>query len=109
VNNVRFVIQISKGLIRSQRVRRTVMFYNVLILLLMIFAGSTFFWGWLRDHVFFFIVYWGACAWLTLLAILFAIYDMAQVRLEAKRERKRLVNEYFKDQKSDTHDDSHPS
>lgn len=85
------------------------MFYNVLILLLMIFAGWTFLWGWLRDHVFFFLAYWGACAWLTLLAILLALYDMAKVRLDAKRERQRLVHEYFKDQKPDIHDDSHPS
>jgi len=107
VNNVRFIIQASKGLIRSQRARRTLMFYNVLVLLVMIFAGSTFFWGWLREHVWFFIGYWGFCAWLTLLAILLALYDMAKVRLDARRERQRLANEILKGAKSDTHDDPH--
>jgi hypothetical protein len=109
VNNVRFVIQVSKGLIRSQRVRRTLMFYNVLVLLLMIFVGSTFLWGWLREHVWFFIGYWGLCAWLTLLAFLLAVYDMAKVRQDARRERQRLVDEYLKGTKPDPNDDSHPS
>ncbi len=83
------------------------MFYNVLVLLLLCFAGSTFLWSWLREHPLFFAGYWALCAWLTLLAILLALYDMAMVRLEAKRERRRLAEEILKGQKTDTTHDSH--
>ena len=101
MNNPRFIIQISKGLIRSQRARRTLMFYNVLVLLVLIFVGVTLLWTWLREHPLVFIAYWGLCAWLTLLAILLALYDMAMVRLEAKRARRQLEADYLKRNKPD--------
>ncbi len=95
VNNLRFVIQISKGLIREPRVRRTLMFYSVLAVLLLIFAGSTFLWSILREHPLIFIGYWGVCAWITLLIVLFAFYDLASVRLQARRERQRLMKDHL--------------
>ncbi len=90
VNNVRFVIQLSKGLVRDQRARRTLMFYNVLAVLLLIFVGSTLLWTWLRERPLLFLGYWGFCTWLTLLAVLLALYDMAKVRLDAQRSRRQL-------------------
>ena len=96
VNNARFVIQICRGLIRNHYMRRTLMFYDVLVLLVLIFAGVTFLWAWLRDHPWFFIGYWGLCFWLTLLAILLALYDIAMVRLEAKRTRRQMREEALK-------------
>lgn len=93
VNNVRFVIQLCKGLVRDQRARRTLMFYNVLAVLLLIFVGSTLLWTWLREHPLFFIGYWGLCTWLTLLAVLLALFDMAKVRLDAQRARRELERE----------------
>jgi hypothetical protein len=98
VNNLRFVIQISKGLIREPRVRRTLMFYSVLVLLLLIFIGSTFLWSMLREHPLLFIGYWGVCAWITLLIVLLAFYDLASVRLQARRERQRLMKEHLDQQ-----------
>jgi len=106
VNNAKFIIQVCKGLIRSHRVRRTLMFYNVLVLLILIFLGSTFFWSWRLDHRLLFVIYWAACMWLTLLAILLAIYDMAMVRLDARRARRQLEAEILRAQKDDTTDDS---
>jgi hypothetical protein len=107
VNNARFLIQICKGLIRDGRVRRTLMFYNVLVLLLLSFIGATFLWSWLQAHPILFVGYWGFCAWLTLLAVLLALYDMAKIRLDAKRARRQLEEEILKRKKSDTADDSH--
>lgn len=109
VNNARFVIQISKGLIRDQRARRTLMFYNVLVVLVLVFVGATFLWSWLREHPLFFIGYWGLCAWLTVLAILLALYDMAKVRLEARRARQQLEEEFLTRKDSHSSDDPHPS
>lgn len=106
MNNAKFIIQVCKGLIRSHRARRTLMFYNVLVLLILIFLGSTVFWSWRVDHRLLFVVYWFACMWLTLLAILLAIYDMARVRLDARRARRQLEEEILREQKNDTTDDS---
>ncbi len=93
MNNAKFIIQISKGLIRDNRARRIVMFYSVLTSLVLLFAGSTFLWGLLRGHPVIFLIYWAGCAWITLLAVLLAFYDMAKVRGDARRERRRLERE----------------
>ena len=93
MNNAKFIIQVSKGLIRDQRARRLVMFYSVLAALVLIFAGSTFLWSLLREHPLVFLVYWAGCAWITLLAVLLAFYDMVKVRADVRRERRRLERE----------------
>ena len=82
------------------------MFYNVLVLLILIFLGATFFWSWREDHRLLFVIYWFFCMWLTLLAILLALYDMAKVRLDARRARRQLEEEILKGQRTDTTDDS---
>ena len=107
MNNVRFVLKASKGLVRDHRMRRTLMFYDVLVVLVLIFLGTTLLWNWLRGHPFFFIAYWGLCAWLTLLAVLLALYDMAKVRLDAQRARRQLEQEFLPEVKKDSSDDSH--
>lgn len=107
VNNLRFIIQISKGLIREQRTRRAVMFYSVLTVLGLVFAGSTFFWPTLREHPLLFIGYWGLCAWITLLSVLLAIYDMASIRIAARRERERLMEDHFAQENDKASNDPH--
>lgn len=82
------------------------MFYNVLVVLILFFLGATVFWSWHVDHRLLFVIYWFICMWLTLLAILLALYDMAKVRLEAKRARRQLEREILLGQKNDTNDDS---
>jgi len=103
VTNSRFIIQISKGLIRNQRARRLIMFYSVIIALVLLFAGSTLLWNFLRDHPLVFLAYWAVCAWITLLTVLLALYDMVRVRAEA-RQALRRVREEFNDREDDSHD-----
>jgi hypothetical protein len=100
VNNAKFIIQVSKGLIRHQRARRLIMFYSVLAALVMLFAGATLLWPVLRDRPLLFLCYWAACGWITLLASLLALYDMARVRAEAQRLRRELAQQHF-DKKTD--------
>ena len=71
------------------------MFYSVVFAIVLAFSGVTGLWPVLRNHPFIFLAYWAACAWLTLLALLLALYDMAKVREEARRERERLRAEYL--------------
>ena len=108
MNHAQFIIQISKGLIRDQRARRTLMFYTVLVSLVLLFAGSTFLWAQLREHPFIFLIYWAGCAWITLLAVLLALYDMAKVRGEVRREKRRLERELIEKAKTEKTNDSHP-
>ena len=107
VNNAKFVIQISKGLIRDQRARRTLMFYSVIFALVLLFAGSTFLWAQLREHPFIFLIYWAGCAWITLLAVLLALYDVVKVRAEVRREKRRLERELIEKAKMEKTDDPH--
>ena len=69
------------------------MFFIVLAALGMLFCGSTFMADALRAHVLGFLLFWAACAWLTMLAVLLALYDILIVRAQALAERKRLQRE----------------
>jgi hypothetical protein len=106
VNDLRFIIQVSKGILRSQRARRVLMFYDALIVMVMTFSGATFLASRLRAHPFWFIFYWVACLWLTALAAGLAIYDMARVRLEAREARRQLKKELLGEAPKDSSHDS---
>ena len=105
---LKLVIQISRGLIRDQTARRQLMFYAVLAALVLLFIGSTLIFPWLRAHPLLFIIYWALCGWVTVTAMLLAIFDLLMVRSTARRERRRLEQEYLEQQRKDLHDDSHP-
>lgn len=96
VTNVRFIIQVSKGLIRNQKARRLLMFYGVLIALVLLFAGSTFLWPLLRSRPIVFLIYWAICGWITLLAVLLAFYDLIRVRADARRSLRAIEEEIAK-------------
>jgi hypothetical protein len=73
------------------------MFYDVLLVLALLFTGVTFLWEWLRGHPFIFLVYWAVCGWLTILAAVMAVYDMLRVRIEARHAEEKLREHYFSD------------
>ena len=93
---LKLILLISKGLIRDQRSRRTVMFYGTLAALIVLFLGATLLDRWLRDRPFAFLAYWAACAWITILCVLLAIFDLLLVRAAARRERRRIEQEYLR-------------
>jgi hypothetical protein len=93
---VKLILLISKGIIRDQRSRRTVMFYGTLTALIVLFVGSTVLDRWLRDRPFAFVVFWAACAWITILCVLLALLDLLLVRAVVRRERRRIEQEYLK-------------
>lgn len=101
VNNPKFVIQVSKGLIRHERSRRLVMFYSVLVALLLLFAGAILNWPDPREHPLLFLGYWAVCGWITLLAVLLALYDLVKVRAEAQRLRRELAQQHLEKTSTD--------
>jgi len=94
VRSLKFLIALTIGVIRDPRVRRWFMFYSLLVALVQIFLGVTFLWAPLLQNIWVFIAYWIACAWLTIAALLLALYDMIAIRAAGRQERRRLEEEY---------------
>ena len=89
---VSFAIHATRGLLRDQKARRNTMFAAVLVALVMLFCGATFLAPILDPHVRpgWFIFDWVACAWITTLVVLLAIFDLLLVRLQAREEKRAL-------------------
>jgi len=92
---MKLIIQITKGFIHDQSSRRMAMFVTLLAALVALFAGTTFLSSWLSENPFYFLGYWGACAWLVIAAALLAIFDLIMVRAQIQREKRRLREEIF--------------
>jgi hypothetical protein len=86
---LRGILLVTRGIILDPRSRRWSMFILLLVALLMLFAGSSFLSGAL-DTPMSFLLYWGVCAWLTLAALLLALWDILLLRAAARRERRKL-------------------
>jgi heme/copper-type cytochrome/quinol oxidase subunit 2 len=76
-----------RGVIRDRIARRKTMFFLLVVALILLLSGSTFLQSALdpREHPAWFILFWLICAWLTLTAMLLAIFDLLVVRLEARK------------------------
>lgn len=71
------------------------MFVIIIAAMVMLFAGIVFLNHWLMRSPVWFILYWIACAWLTLTAVLLALYDLVALRIQMQRERRHLKEEIF--------------
>jgi len=87
---IRFFVAIATGIVRDQRARRTVLFFVVLVAMLMAFFGAILFDRFLMGRPLLFLLYWGACAWLTFLSMLLAVHDLLMLRQTLRRERQQL-------------------
>jgi len=82
-----FVVHATRGVIRDQKTRRRTMIVLLVAALLLLFAGATFLEAPLnpRQHPLGFLLFWIGCGWLTLTALLLAIFDMLILKLEGRR------------------------
>jgi hypothetical protein len=101
----KFVISLSRAILRDQHARRQFMFYTVLMAMLMLFAGSTFLQQWLREHVLLLLIYWAACGWLAITAALLAVFDLLIIRAAARAARRKLERRVLDEAKSKLGDD----
>ena len=64
----------------------------IMVALILLLSGSTFLQSALNphEHPGWFILFWLICAWLTLTAMLLAIFDLLVVRLEARKLQREL-------------------
>jgi len=97
LRTVSFIVHASRGVIRDHNTRRKTMLMLLVIALVLLFSGSTFLQSALnsRAHPGWFILFWLTCAWLTLTAMLLAVFDLLIVKLEA-RKAKRLMRQGLK-------------
>ena len=88
-----FALHAARGLVRDQKVRRTTMFYTVLVALVMLFCGATFLAPIIDPHnrPGWFIFYWFVCAWITVTAVLLALFDLLLVRVQAREAKHALA------------------
>lgn len=96
LRSVSFVVHATRGVIRDQRTRRKTMFILLVIALLLLFSGSTFLAPVLnpREHLGWTLFFWITCVWLTLTALLLALFDLLMVRMRARAARRTLREEY---------------
>ena len=89
-----FSTHAARGLVRDQTMRRKAMFWTMLLAVIMLFCGATFLAPLLEAHLHpgRFILYWLACAWVTITAVLLAIFDLLLVRAQARTERRELAH-----------------
>ena len=78
------------------------MFGTLLIALLLLFVGSTFLDSVLREHPIWFILFWFFVAWLTLTAILLALFDLLIVRAQTRRAKRILSDSISASQANDS-------
>lgn len=98
---IQLVVGLSRAMIRDQTLRRQTMFYVVLVALVMLFAGSTFLAIDPREHPLVFLIFWAACGWLTILAVLLAIFDLLMIRAAARAARRELEKTYLETEEGD--------
>jgi hypothetical protein len=96
---VSFAIHSARGVIRDQSTRRWVMFITLVIAILMLFCGTTVLQPLLspREHPGWFVLFWLTCAWLTLTAILLALFDLLMLRAQDRIARKTLREKMDRD------------
>ena len=66
------------------------MFYGIVAAGAMLVFGATLLDGWLRENLARFLGYWLVCAWLTLLALLLALFDLLLLRAQGRRVQREL-------------------
>ena len=91
-----FAIHATRGLLRDQNARRKTMFAAVIVAAVMLFSGATFLAPALdpRAHPGWYIVYWFVCAWVTMLVMLLAVFDLLLVRSQGRAGRRQLKENF---------------
>jgi len=87
-----FVIHVARGVIRDQRIRRQVMVIVLVVAVVLMILGTTVLQGPLDPHERpgWFIFFWLICAWLTVTAILLALFDLLALTSAARKAERKL-------------------
>lgn len=90
---LKFITQVSRGILSDLVLRRKTLFGLVVLDLLLLALGALALDGFLYAHPGLFVVYWLFCAWLTLGMGLLAVFDLLKMLAAARTEREYLKTE----------------
>ncbi len=98
----RFTVHATRGVLRDAKMRRRAMALLVVLALAMVAVGLFATGQWLdpHEHPARFLLFWFACGWLTVTAVLLAFLDMLILRGAARREREALRERIAKQRSS---------
>ena len=85
---------LARLLVLQQSLRRSVMFYLLAGALACVLFGGILFPGWLRHRPLVFVVFWMACASMTLAAVVLAFCDLMLLRMAARVAARALREQY---------------
>jgi len=92
LRSVSFAIHATRGIIRDQTTRRKTMLGLLVLALVLLFLGSTFLAPLLnpREHFGWALTFWIVCVWLTLTALLLALFDLLMLRAAGRAAEQAL-------------------
>ena len=87
-----FTIHATRGLLRDPKMRRIMMAISIALAVILLVIGLTGLHSWLDPHEYpwRFVLFWFACGWQTVLAVLLALFDLLLARVQARAARKTL-------------------
>jgi protein-S-isoprenylcysteine O-methyltransferase Ste14 len=87
-----FAVHATRGVLRDPGPRRKMMTVAIAVSLVLLVTGLTVLRSALdpHEHPLRFVLFWFACGWITVTALLLALLDMLLVRTEARRARRAL-------------------
>lgn len=89
-----WIRRLARLLVIEQSIRRSVMFYLLAGALACVLVGGILFPDWLRHRPLFFLVFWLACASMTMAAVVLACCDLIIVRIAARVAQRALREQY---------------
>src|SRR3712207_1065883 len=94
-----FSAHAARGIIRDQRTRRIAMGILLILAVGMLVLGSTVLEHWLAQpgRLLWLALFWIACGWLTITALLLAIFDILIIRMQARATRRGFRDELKRD------------
>lgn len=94
------ILLLTKGILRDQKARRSMMFWIMMSALVMLFLGSLLLSDrWAREHPWLYIGFWAVCGWLTVTGMLLALLDILALRAAQRAARRVLEKKLVDDMK----------
>lgn len=102
-----FATHAARGVIRDSGTRRKTMFALLFVAVVMVITGATVLQDFLnpRQHALRFILFWLACAWLTITSLLLALFDALVARSQARAAKQALREQVLRSAAGSPDDD----
>jgi formate-dependent nitrite reductase membrane component NrfD len=87
-----FTIHATRGLLRDPKMRRIMMAISIALAAILLVIGLTGLRSWLapHEHPWRFILFWISCGWITVTALLLALFDLLLTRAQDRAAQKAL-------------------